>query len=485
MFIKSPFTLVLLLATLGFCATSQASVGPEIAVQQPAGTDLVDGTASIDFGNQTLTTSSAAKTFTITNSGLLDLAVTNIVTDGANASDFAVDTTGMLNRLVSGASTTFTVTFTPGANGVRTAAIHINNNDSNEDPFDINLTGTSMDYSVTTTPNSIVVTAISTNSETLTVSEPSAGNINFAAAGRIFCVNGGTSFSGDSGTNSLAGISSITVNASADIVNLGTFVGTLPSLTMNGSSFNAGAIGLQTNSALTINVTNASAITGIVSGVNATLTKGGSGTLTLSGTNTYSGATTISQGILKMGNVSALGSVTVGTTVSDGATIDLNGISLATEPITLNGVGVGATGAVTNSAAATARINGTATLASDTIITVGNGTIEIPGKVTGPGGMIKQGNGFLTLSATNDYAGVTTLNAGIITIQRNGALGSSSGKTVVNSTARLNFQMALNDSYSIPEPVDLNNGGTMSATFNPEIFTGPITLTGTSTMSLG
>lgn len=115
---------------------------PEIAVEQPVGTDLVDGTASIDFGSVAVGSSSAAQTFTIKNTGTADLTGIAITKDGANPGDFTADTTGMSATVTAGSSTTFTVTFTPGATGARSAAIHVANNDGDENPFDIALTGT-------------------------------------------------------------------------------------------------------------------------------------------------------------------------------------------------------------------------------------------------------------------------------------------------------------------------------------------------------
>lgn len=114
---------------------------PEILVQQPAGTDLVDGTASINFGSQNVSTISLAKTFTITNGGTASLTGLAITKDGTNASDFTVGSLGTAT-LTPGGSTTFTATFAPGSTGVLSAMIHITSNDSDEGSFDIVLTGT-------------------------------------------------------------------------------------------------------------------------------------------------------------------------------------------------------------------------------------------------------------------------------------------------------------------------------------------------------
>ncbi len=125
-------------------------VAPEISVQQPVGTDRVSGAASIGFGSVNVGASSAAVTFTITNSGTSDLTLGTISKDGANAGEFSVGVPGT-TTLAPGTSTTFDVTFSPAALGARTAAIHIANNDSDENPFDIALTGTGVD----TTPPAI------------------------------------------------------------------------------------------------------------------------------------------------------------------------------------------------------------------------------------------------------------------------------------------------------------------------------------------
>ncbi len=122
-----------------FVVTTTAA---DIGVQQPVGTALTDGVSSVSFGNQIVSNTSAATTFTITNLGSAALILTNIAKDGANAGDFTVSALGSTSVAVGG-STTFTVTFTPSASGSRSAALHITNNVAGaKNPFDITLTGT-------------------------------------------------------------------------------------------------------------------------------------------------------------------------------------------------------------------------------------------------------------------------------------------------------------------------------------------------------
>jgi ELWxxDGT repeat protein len=121
-------------------ALTGTSAVQEIAVEQPAGTDLVDGTATLDYGFVTLG-SNAPLTFTVRNLGGADLTGLSVTKNGANSADFTIGSLGA-TTLPAGSSTTFTVTFAPGAQGARSAAIHIASNDADENPFDIALTGT-------------------------------------------------------------------------------------------------------------------------------------------------------------------------------------------------------------------------------------------------------------------------------------------------------------------------------------------------------
>ncbi|HEX7260226.1 MAG TPA: choice-of-anchor D domain-containing protein, partial [Luteolibacter sp.] len=132
--------LILSLA-LGFASQSlQASIGtaPEIAVEQPLATDIPDA-GSIDYGNVLVGTSSSF-TYTIKNTGDGDLIGISITKSGANEADFTIITPPAAT-VVPGDSTTFVLEFTPGGTGSRSAAIQIANDDSDESPFDINLTG--------------------------------------------------------------------------------------------------------------------------------------------------------------------------------------------------------------------------------------------------------------------------------------------------------------------------------------------------------
>lgn len=108
---------------------------PEIAIEQPTNTNLIDGSASIDFGT------GGTLTFTLRSAGTIPLLNLAVSKDGANSSDFTVS--AIPSALEDNTSTSFTVTFTGTGSGARSAVIHIASNDANESPFDITLTGTS------------------------------------------------------------------------------------------------------------------------------------------------------------------------------------------------------------------------------------------------------------------------------------------------------------------------------------------------------
>ncbi|PNQ72385.1 MAM protein [Hanstruepera neustonica] len=97
-----------------------------------------DGT---DFGS-TDVSSSVAQTFSIQNlntaTGSLSVGVISFT--GTNPGDFSV-TSAPAGSVAINSSTTFEVTFTPSAAGIRTATINIANDDSDENPYQFTLQG--------------------------------------------------------------------------------------------------------------------------------------------------------------------------------------------------------------------------------------------------------------------------------------------------------------------------------------------------------
>ena len=126
--------------TIALTGTGAAAPAPVIGVLQPVGTNLTNGIGTNGFGSVALGTNTS-HTFTITNSGNANLTNLVITIDGTDAAMFSI-TTNPVAPVNPGSNTFFTVLFTPVIPGVKTAALHIANNDTNKNPFNIALTGT-------------------------------------------------------------------------------------------------------------------------------------------------------------------------------------------------------------------------------------------------------------------------------------------------------------------------------------------------------
>jgi hypothetical protein len=113
---------------------------PEIAVAGPHGGNLLHA-STVDLGAVAMGPAGSTVSFTILNTGITSLAVSGVTAEGGNAGDFTIDTAAMATTVAAGDDTQFSVTFSPTAAGVRTTTLRIANSDSNENPFDLELTG--------------------------------------------------------------------------------------------------------------------------------------------------------------------------------------------------------------------------------------------------------------------------------------------------------------------------------------------------------
>lgn len=112
---------------------------PDIAVLQPASSDLKDGTKRT-FGTVKAGSTGPAKTFTIRNTGKSALTAIRLSKSGTHSAEFLVDPLAK-DRLEPGKSMTFKVRFKPKAKGTRSALLKIASNDPDENPFRIRLSG--------------------------------------------------------------------------------------------------------------------------------------------------------------------------------------------------------------------------------------------------------------------------------------------------------------------------------------------------------
>ena len=198
---------------------------------------------------------------------------------------------------------------------------------------------------------------------------------------------------------------------------------------LNVISGSAGEIALGGGN-LTLGVNSgSSSFGGVITGA-GTLTKIGSGVVTLSGANSYSAATAIDVGTLRAGaanTFSSASSVTLANT--SGATLDLNGFDQTIGSL----AGGGASG-------------GNVSLGSATLTTGGNGaSTSYAGVISGTGSLTKIGAGTLTLSgANNTFSGGVTVSGGTLLAQGTtttggfGALGNYSGVVTPTTVITVN-----------------------------------------------
>jgi fibronectin-binding autotransporter adhesin len=271
-------------------------------------------------------------------------------------------------------------------------------------------------------------------------------------------------------------------------------------LTLSSGSINNG--GTITNSGSGTGTTTISSVIG--TNVTGVTENSSTSTLVLSGANTYTTATNVTAGVLNIRNNTALGTTATGTIVSSGAALQLQGgIAVGNEALTLDGAGIGASGALRNisednSWAGTITINSTTRINSDSgtltldvtsgnAITGSNDALQFGGAgdvtvndaiATGTGTLTKDGAGALTLSGANTYTGATTVSAGVLNIQNNTALGTTAGGATVSSGAALELQGGIAvgaESLSL-NGTGISSGGGLRNISGDNSWSGTITL---------
>ena len=135
-----------------------------------------------EFGN-VVVLSSSENVFTINNLGSQGLNLTGlapyITITGANAAEFTV-TAIPANPILALSSTTFNITFTPTALGLRTATISIANDDSDENPYTFDIQGTGA-TAITISPG-----GVSSNLQLWLKANDGAGTVDGQALGTWF-----------------------------------------------------------------------------------------------------------------------------------------------------------------------------------------------------------------------------------------------------------------------------------------------------------
>ena len=216
-----------------------------------------------------------------------------------------------------------------------------------------------------------------------------------------------------------------------------------------------------------INVTNNGVVLFFYSVLSGTqgFNKTGPGTLTFrynTLTQPYTGNVIISGGVLGLNVDANLGHASNGIIFSNNSTLLFNPTTLA--PLTL------APSRTITLACAAANFD-----------VAGTNWLAIPGIINeiipGAGGLQKTGSGTLSLSGVNTFGGGTTISGGVLNCQTNHALGK--GSAVINSGGEL----ACDANIILTNALTLA-GGVIGFNGNSGAFSGPVTLTGDSTVAL-
>jgi autotransporter-associated beta strand protein len=411
--------------------------GPATVRLPNSGDTLIFNTNATSFVNR----------FAITNNvaGLTGLTIQ--IVDNSAAGDFSI-TGNALALATSGNQLTSTVTVGAGAT-----------------------LGLNLSLTMPTLPNSLIVTT--TGLLTLSGAYTGTSGLIKAGAGTLL-LSGTNTYTGTtdirSGTLQLAGGAAIPdsgavlvdVGATLDLNNTNETIGSLAGVSAIGGSVTLGSATLTTGGNDTSTV-----FSGVISGTGG-LTKQGTGIFTLSGNNTYTGTTTINQGTLRLSGGNALadtGAVVLANAA--GATLDVSNVS---ETIGSLAGGGSAGGNVTLSSSST----------PITLTTGGNSSsTAFGGVISGNGGLTKVGTGTFTLTGANTYSGTTNVNAGVLDVRNNQALGATANGTTVAANATLQFQGGI----TVAEPITLN-GGLLQSVSGANVLTGGLTVPAPSTVRI-
>ncbi len=409
---------------------------------------------------------------TKTGTGTLTLSGTNTYT-GRTVINSGVLAISNENQLGSNpaASVSDQLTLNGGTLRTQTAAVTIN--DTNREIF-IGSAGGTFD-----TVTNLTIANTNVMSGAGTVTKTGTGVLSISAANTHtgdFVVNAGTLLT--SGGSAIGNSALVTVNTGATWQ-------TGASETV-GNIAGAGSITFTGSNTLTFGDGSDRTFSGVISdGANTgILTKQGAGTVVLSGANTYDGATNINAGALNIRHNSGLGATTGDTFVATGAALELEGgVTIAAgESLTLSGTGVTASpnGALRNVSGANAYA-GNITLNADTEIQADADTLTLGGTINGNAAsrtlvfdgagnitatgaiganvstVTKTGAGTLTLSGSNTYTGVTSVNAGTVVVGSATGLGATGAGTTVANAATLSFTNA--GSMTVAEGLTVSGQG--------------------------
>ncbi|MGH8048076.1 MAG: amidase family protein [Chthoniobacterales bacterium] len=308
--------------------------------------------------------------------------------------------------------------------------------------------------SITTNANTIISSALSGVTATLTKAGSAKLTLNGATTGiSAINVTAGTLATQVGGSGSFGSSSTPIVVSSGAAIQVASGATAANPITFNGGSGNAALIGGATLSGpitlasgdTKLSASNVAVISGAISGPGS-LTLNGPNKVTLSGINSYVGGTTIVDGVIEVTGGSSFGTGPV----SNGTNVALNIGTGSTVTISNAFSGIGS---ISKTGAGTAILNGTNTSTGGAIISAG--TLVLNSSLTGAsstrqfvvsGGATLAGTG----TVVGPASGTLTLLSGGILSPGDGGIGTFTATSISwtsnNTTASMFFDLSSSDS---------------------------------------
>ena len=233
---------------------------------------------------------------------------------------------------------------------------------------------------------------------------------------------------------------------------------------------------------LTVDVTSGNYgldLSGTLSGIDKSVTKTGTGPLTLSGTtaNTFTGLTTVVGGTLNLNKTAGVNAISAGgLQIDSGATVALLASNQIADDATVTVNGTFALGTHSETIAVLAG-GGAVTTDTGSVLTLNSASNStFLGIISGAGGLAKAGSGTLTLNGINSYTGGTAINGGTLQVGANSNLGGTGAITFDGGT------LLFSGAFSNNRNLTLNSGGgTLDTNGNAITAAGVISGAGTLT----
>ena len=427
-------------------AAIQLLPAPEIVVQQ--GTDIADG-GTRAYGNVNVG-SNASLTFTVSNIGAAPLNVGPITIDGTNAADFSVTTPPTSPVAVSG-STTFVLRFAPGAVGARSAAIHIANNDANENPFDISVSGTGVNTPPSITPAGALTrqrgsSALAAAVATVSDAETAASNLVVTAPTLP------TGIAVGSFTNASGNVSAIVTASCSAAIGANTVVLRVADVA-NATTDGNLTVNVTANTPPTLAYNNQSALPGGSLTVNPSTALGDNGTITsvaVQSPGTYTGTITVNaSGVVSLSAIAPSGTHTITIRATDNCGISTDAtftLAVNAPPTVTPAAGLTRQRGTAASVATLGSVADTETAAGSIVVGASAPSGIVLGTLTNTGGVVTSplsasctaalGNNTVVLSAT-DGAGSSTNGNVVVAVTANTAPTLAYGNQIVAPGAAL------------------------------------------------